>query len=124
MFKALLFAITIISVSLIAAPWGKDADLANYKPQTKQTKKTSPSPLRLIFNGIIVFHQKVISPVDGPRSHFVPSSSQYARDAINKYGFFQGYIMACDRLLRENPDLWEYPTIQQKDADIKYDPVR
>ena len=53
---------------------------------------------------VIDFHQKVISPVDGPRSHFRPSSSQYMRQAMHNYGFFKGYIMGCDRLLRENSE--------------------
>ncbi|MFS8564522.1 MAG: hypothetical protein LVR00_09605 [Rhabdochlamydiaceae bacterium] len=31
-------------------------------------------------------------------------------EAMTKYGFFKGYIMGCDRLLRENDDPWVYKT--------------
>jgi putative component of membrane protein insertase Oxa1/YidC/SpoIIIJ protein YidD len=30
--------------------------------------------------------------------------------AISKHGFLKGYIMGCDRLLRENSDPWVYKT--------------
>lgn len=74
---------------------------------------------------IIEFHQQVISPADGPRSHFIPSSSQYMLDAIREYGFFCGFPMGCDRLLRENNDPWVYrKTLDGSGAPIKYDPVR
>src|SRR3989304_1369430 len=85
-------------------PWGKDSDIK--LPTVKREENTS-----LLAKGaekIIWFHQNIISPVDGPRSHFRPSSSEYMRLAIKKYGFFKGYIKGCDRLLRENSDPWIY----------------
>lgn len=73
---------------------------------------------------MICFHQEVISPADGPRSHFIPSSSQYTLDAMRKYGFFQGVSMGCDRLMRENKDPWVYRiTFDGAGKAIKYDPV-
>jgi putative component of membrane protein insertase Oxa1/YidC/SpoIIIJ protein YidD len=73
---------------------------------------------------MIGFHQRVISPADGPRSHFIPSSSQYTLNAMRKYGFFQGVAMGCDRLMRENKDPWIYRlTLDQEGKLIKYDPV-
>lgn len=44
--------------------------------------------------------QTVISPVDGDRCFMVPSCSDYGREAIEKHGFFMGWIMTCDRLVR------------------------
>jgi putative component of membrane protein insertase Oxa1/YidC/SpoIIIJ protein YidD len=70
----------------------------------------------------IWFHQNVISPVDGPRSHFKPSSSNYMLQAIQKHGFIQGYMMGCDRLLRENSDPWIYRTAVIDGALWKIDP--
>jgi uncharacterized protein len=73
---------------------------------------------------MIGFHQEVISPCDGPRSHYIPSSSQYALEAIRTYGFFQGVAMGCDRLMRENKDPWVYRnTVDGAGKSIKYDPV-
>ncbi len=72
--------------------------------------KESTAFLSCAMRYIIRFHQEVISPIDGPRSHFKPSSSEYMAEAIRKYGFIKGYIMGSDRLLRENSDPWVYRT--------------
>jgi putative component of membrane protein insertase Oxa1/YidC/SpoIIIJ protein YidD len=71
---------------------------------------------------VIRFHQEIISPVDGPRSHFRPSSSQYMLQAVQKHGSLQGFIMGCDRLLRENSDAWVYRTTEYNGALYKWDP--
>lgn len=112
--------ICFLSLSCSAEePWGKDATLV--KVQSAPLDKEKPK--RGIAQSLIRFHQLVISPADGPRSHFYPSSSTYALQAINKYGFFKGYILGCDRLMRENEQEWVYPLIQVGEAQLKYDPV-
>ncbi len=102
-------------------PWGKDADLTvpSSLPHPKH-----PSLAVAFANQIILFHQNVISPVDGPRSHYRPSSSQYMQQAMQKHGFIQGFIMGCDRLLRENKDPWVYRSIEYEGKLYKYDPPR
>ncbi len=87
-------------------PWGKDADLLNPKAAEPDTKHYSL--LVRAFEKVVLFHQNVISPVDGPRSHFRPTSSRYMLLAMKKHGFLKGYIMGCDRLLRENDADWVY----------------
>jgi hypothetical protein len=42
--------------------------------------------------------------------------------AIRKHGFFKGYIMGCDRLLRENSDPWVYRTTLINNKIWKTDP--
>lgn len=108
-FKLLLLFLPLQLLALpgFFEPWGKDADL-KYSPPTHEQSQLS-IPTRLM-RQIIHFHQTVISPVDGPRSHFKPSSSSYMFEAMAKYGFLKGYIMGCDRLLRENDDPWVYKT--------------
>lgn len=101
-------------------PWGKDADLLPSK--AKEEPAYDLSVLGRGMQAVIWFHQNIISPVDGPRSHFKPSSSTYMLQAIRKYGFFQGYIMGCDRLLRENEDLWVYRTTMIDGHVWKVDP--
>ncbi len=71
---------------------------------------------------VIWFHQNILSPVDGPRSHFRPSSSAYMLAAIKRHGFLKGYILGCDRLLRENSEKWIYPTIEYDGHILKWDP--
>lgn len=103
-------------------PWGKDADLAKKTPVVG--KKEPASILARLGVKAIRFHQEVISPADGPRSHFIPSSSQYTLDAMNKYGFIVGFTMGCDRLMRENNDDWVYrKTCDGAGHLMKWDPV-
>lgn len=107
-----------------ADPWGKDADLCN-RCRESYSCCQQRGPLVAFSEVMIGFHQKVISPADGPRSHFKPSSSQYTLDAIRRYGFGYGFLLGCDRLMRENNDPWVYPTITTPDGQVtKWDPVR
>lgn len=107
-----------------ADPWGKDADLCK-QPSLKPLARTCQTPLLGgVGEAVIHFHQTVISPADGPRSHFIPSSSQYMLDAMRSYGFFRGFSMGCDRLMRENNEPWVYRTIINGNGDtLKWDPV-
>ena len=109
-FRILFFLcpILVFAIPGYHPPWGKDADLSYHKPS--RITAAELSPLGDAMEKLIWFHQNIISPVDGPRSHFKPSSSTYMMQAIKKHGFFKGYIMGCDRLLRENEDAWVYRT--------------
>lgn len=102
-------------------PWGSDAGLKRVEA-TNEPKDVSVATR--IVDGVIQFHQDVISPVDGPRSHFRPSSSQYMHQAMHNYGFLKGFIMGCDRLLRENDEKWVYRTVQYNGRILKYDPAQ
>lgn len=103
-------------------PWGKDAEIS--RPSAPIETRAAPFSLATsCAESIIHFHQQVLSPVDGPRSHFKPSSSNYMLDAIHKYGFLKGFVMGCDRLLRENGDAWCYLTIESEGKLYKYNPV-
>jgi putative component of membrane protein insertase Oxa1/YidC/SpoIIIJ protein YidD len=118
-FKLLFLLLPIILSA--EPPWGKDADLKIPAPPEPAPKL---SIMGKIAEHVILFHQNVISPVDGPRSHFRPSSSRYMLLAIRRHGFIKGYIMGCDRLLRENEDPWVYRTIDVDGNLYKFDPVR
>lgn len=105
-----------------SAPWGKDADLV--KSSSFPEKQLHHSLSSKMAQEAIHFHQNFISPADGPRSNYIPSSSQYTLLAIRKYGFLQGFFMGCDRLIRENSEPWVYSTIPSNGKIIKYDPVK
>jgi len=49
---------------------------------------------------LLNFYQTVISGTDGDRCGMSPSCSSYAARAFKKHGFFLGWIMSCDRLIR------------------------
>ena len=66
-------------------PWGKDSDLISHQ-KTLSTPSKSTNPLSQAAERVILFHQNVISPVDGPRSHFRPTSARYMLLAIRRHG--------------------------------------
>lgn len=47
----------------------------------------------------------VVRPLLGPRGvcRFTPTCSQYAKQAINKYGILKGSFLACKRVLKCHP---------------------
>lgn len=51
----------------------------------------------------IRFYRKFISPLTPPSCRFVPTCSQYAIEAITKYGPFKGTWLAFKRVLRCRP---------------------
>ncbi len=75
-------------------------------------------------NPIIKFYQKHISAVDGNRCPMYPSCSEYANQAFQKHGFFIGWIMSCDRLVRCGRDEADiaWKIIINNDKSI-YDPL-
>jgi uncharacterized protein len=105
-------------------PWGKDADLKYSPVQLTQEARPTRSIAVRVAEQVILFHQNVLSPVDGPRSHFRPSSSSYMMQAMQKHGFVEGFLMGCDRLMRENSDDWVYRKIEENGKLFKHDPVR
>lgn len=124
----ILFIFFLLLNSFLYAdePWGKDADLAIRPARSaKCPQQQCRTPLLgQLAEGLISLHQNVISPCDGPRSHFIPSSSQYTLDAMRKYGFYVGMTMGCDRLMRENKEEWVYrKAVNGAGQQLKYDPV-
>ena len=121
------YSLPVFSSTHFEEPWGKDCDLKYVSAQETENKikdkNKKSSVLGKAANAVIIFHQKVLSPIDGPRSHFRPSSSRYMQLAIKRYGFFRGYLMGCDRLLRENGEKWVYRTISNEGGSFKYDPA-
>ena len=59
--------------------------------------------MKKLFMILIRFYQRYISPCKPPCCRFIPTCSQYAYDAINKYGAIKGGALALWRLLRCNP---------------------
>lgn len=52
---------------------------------------------------LIKFYRKYISPLKRPSCIFIPTCSQYALEAVNKYGFFKGLFLSIKRILRCHP---------------------
>lgn len=52
---------------------------------------------------VIKFYRKYISPMKAPCCIYTPTCSEYAIQAIEKYGAFKGGFMAIKRILRCHP---------------------
>lgn len=108
------------------APWGKDSALVQSAMAPFPHEVTPPPREGLLEMGleqIILFHQNVLSEVDGPRSHFRPTSSRFMLLAIRRYGVMEGVLRGLDRLLRENEEPWVYRTVIIDHTSYKWDPT-
>ncbi|MBS1592575.1 MAG: membrane protein insertion efficiency factor YidD [Bacteroidetes bacterium] len=52
---------------------------------------------------VIKFYQYVISPALGPKCRYTPTCSQYAVEALKKYGLFKGSWLALKRIASCHP---------------------
>ncbi|QOR34105.1 membrane protein insertion efficiency factor YidD [Clostridium sp. 'deep sea'] len=52
---------------------------------------------------LIKFYQKKVSPSMGAHCRFRPTCSQYAYEAISRFGLIKGGIKALWRVMRCNP---------------------
>lgn len=66
---------------------------------------TAPSvrPLRYLVIAPIRAYQRLFSPLLGQRCKYYPSCSEYAAQAVQRFGILRGLILAGWRLLRCNP---------------------
>ncbi|OAM35202.1 membrane protein insertion efficiency factor YidD [Eikenella sp. NML96-A-049] len=59
--------------------------------------------LAKILLGLIRFYQYAISPLLPPRCRYQPTCSQYAIEAVSKYGALKGGWLAAKRIGRCHP---------------------
>jgi hypothetical protein len=59
--------------------------------------------LRSVCIALLRGYQWGLSPLFGPACRFTPTCSEYARQAIARYGIFRGIGLACWRLLKCHP---------------------
>ena len=52
---------------------------------------------------LIRFYRRGVSPMHRPCCRFIPTCSQYALEAVEKYGAVKGGFLALRRILRCNP---------------------
>ena len=58
-------------------------------------RRVALAPIRL--------YQLLVSPLLGERCRYYPSCSEYAAQAISRFGILRGSVLAAWRLLRCNP---------------------
>ena len=59
--------------------------------------------LRVVFVAPVRLYQRTISPALPQRCKYHPTCSQYALDAVRRFGILRGAVLAGWRLLRCNP---------------------
>ena len=59
--------------------------------------------MKRVMLALVRFYRAVISPYRAPCCIYTPTCSQYALEAIEKYGAWKGGYLALRRLLRCNP---------------------
>ncbi len=59
--------------------------------------------LKRVMIGLVRFYRRAISPYRPNCCIYVPTCSQYAIEAIEKYGGFKGGWLALKRILRCHP---------------------
>ena len=68
--------------------------------RNKKSLKLLPRDLLI---KIITFYQKNISGVFGRKCRFYPSCSEYAKQAIDKYGIIKGSLKGLKRIFKCHP---------------------
>ncbi len=59
--------------------------------------------LKIALLAIIRFYRAFISPLFPPSCRFHPTCSEYAMEAVERFGFFKGSWLAVKRILRCHP---------------------
>ena len=59
--------------------------------------------MKTLLLALIRVYQYTLRPLLGASCRFYPSCSDYAREALEKYGAFKGVYLAARRILRCHP---------------------
>jgi putative membrane protein insertion efficiency factor len=59
--------------------------------------------LTIVIDGLIRLYQLIVAPVLGPRCRYLPSCSDYAREAVRAHGPAYGSWLALRRVCRCHP---------------------
>ena len=71
--------------------------------------------MKHVLLSLIRFYRRAVSPLRPPCCRFIPTCSEYALEAVEKYGAIKGGWLALRRLSRCQPF--------HRQKSIEYDPV-
>ena len=87
----------------------------------RQIRLSWENEIKLTLDIFLLFYQNIISTQDQPSCNFTPTCSQFAKEAIRKYGPL-GIFIAADRLHRCNGMGKEYYPVDPETGKL-YDPL-
>jgi len=93
--KRLTFILLVLGL-LIFGSYGK----APAEPASPHDETVGFNPALWLVN----LYREHISPIDGDRCPSLPTCSSYSLQAMEKHGFFFGWMMTVDRLLHEGKE--------------------
>jgi putative membrane protein insertion efficiency factor len=59
--------------------------------------------IQKVILSLIIFYQRFVSPLTAPACRFYPSCSEYALQAIKRYGPWRGLWFSLRRILKCHP---------------------
>ncbi|MDO9080617.1 MAG: membrane protein insertion efficiency factor YidD [Desulfuromonadales bacterium] len=59
--------------------------------------------IQKVILSLIIFYQRFVSPLTAPACRFYPSCSEYALQAIQRYGPWRGLWLSLLRILKCHP---------------------
>ena len=59
--------------------------------------------IQKVILSLIIFYQRFVSPLTAPACRFYPSCSEYALQAIKRYGPWRGIWLSFRRILKCHP---------------------
>ena len=77
--------------------------LQSFQPEIKAIQERYKDDRQRMNQEVMAFYQRAISPALPARCKYHPSCSQYAVEAVRRYGVLRGIVLAGWRLLRCNP---------------------
>jgi putative membrane protein insertion efficiency factor len=88
--------------------WNSAARFDNAPTELAMSQPDAPqNPLallpRLVGRALVTLYRYTLSPIIGPRCRHIPSCSEYADEAIARFGLWAGGWMALARILRCQP---------------------
>lgn len=71
--------------------------------------------MKALILSMIRFYRRAVSPLRPPCCRFIPTCSEYALEAVEKYGVLKGGWLALRRLAKCHPF--------HRQKSVEYDPV-
>ena len=88
---------------VVAARGGQEEDARGEEEGEKGERVDEDSLAMRVAMGLLDFYKREISPALPKSCRFVPTCSEYARQAYKKYGTKKGFVLTAWRIMRCNP---------------------